>query len=142
MSATETDRRTIRRQVVVLVDDDPQILSALGRALGDEEFELLSTNDPWEALEWIRTRDVGVLLADEHMPVLSGISLFQLAKTHSPTTARIMLTGFAGEGMVVHARKEGLFMVFAKPWDDRELKRVIRERLRGREVEGMIPELP
>ena len=34
----------------------------------------------------------------------------------------------------------GLCLVFAKPWDDRELKRVIRDRLRGRELEGMLPE--
>ena len=142
MSASETDRRTVRRQLVVLVDDDPEILAALGRLLRDEDFDVLSTVDPQEALEWIRTRDVGVLLADDRMPVMSGTSLFHLAKSSSPKTARIMLTGYAGEGLVVHARKQGLFLVFAKPWDDRELKRVIRDRLRERELEGMLPEGP
>jgi DNA-binding NtrC family response regulator len=142
MSASETDRRTIPRQVVVVVDDDPQVLAALGRLLRDEELDVLSTSDPWEALEWIRSRDVGVLLADERMPVMSGVSLLQLAKSQSPTTARIMLTGYAGEGVVLHARKAGLFLVFGKPWDDRELKRVIRDRLRGRELEGMSPGAP
>jgi DNA-binding NtrC family response regulator len=141
MSATETDRRTIRRQVVVLVDDDPQVLDALRRVLRDEGLELLSTGDPWEALDWIRTRDVGVLLADERMPVMSGTSLLQLAKSHSPTTARIMLTGHAGDGVIHHARQAGLFLVFGKPWDDRELKRVIRDRLRGRELEGTASDL-
>src|SRR5690242_6242072 len=142
VSASETDRRTIRRQLVVLVDDDPEILAALERVLRDEDFDVLSTADPQEALECIRTRDVGVLLADDRMPVMSGTSLFHLAKSSSPKTARIMLTGYAGEGLVVHARKQGLFLVFAKPWDDRELKRVIRDRLRERELEGMLPEGP
>ena len=139
MSASETDHRTLRRQVVVIVDDDPLVLAALGRLLRDEDCDVLSTSDPWEALEWIRSRDVGVLLADERMPVMSGVSLLQLAKSNSPTTARIMLTGHAGEGVVVHARKEGLFLMFGKPWDDRELKRVIRDRLRARELEGLLP---
>jgi DNA-binding NtrC family response regulator len=141
MSASETDRRTIRRQVVLLVDDDREVLAALRRLLRDEEFDILSTADPQEALEWIQTRDVGVLLADDRMPIMSGTSLFHLAKSYSPKTARIMLTGYAGEGLIVHARKEGLFLVFAKPWDDRELKRVIRDRLRERELEGMFPEV-
>jgi len=140
VSASETDRRTIRRQLVVLVDDDPQILVALGRLFRDEDFDVLSTVDPQEALEWIRTRDVGVLLADDRMPIMSGTSLFHLAKSTSPKTARIMLTGYAGEGVILHARKQGLFLVFAKPWEDQELKRVIRDRLRGRELEGMLPE--
>jgi hypothetical protein len=52
-----------------------------------------------------------------------------------------MLTGHAGEGLILHARAEGLFLVFGKPWDDRELKRVIRDRLREREVKGMLPEV-
>jgi DNA-binding NtrC family response regulator len=141
MSVSETDRRIIRRHVVVLVDDDPEVLAALRRLLRDEDFDVLSTADPQEALEWIRTRDVGVLLADDRMPIMSGTSLFHLAKSASPKTARIMLTGHAGEGLIVHARREGLFVVFAKPWDDRELKRVIRNRLRERELEGMPPEI-
>jgi DNA-binding NtrC family response regulator len=139
---SDTRVPSVRRQVVVLVDDDPPVLSALRRLFREESFDLLSTSDPLEALEWIRTRDVGALLADDHMPVMSGTSLFHLAKVHSPSTARIMLTGYAGERIILHARTEGLFAVFAKPWDDRELKRVIRERLRERELEGMLPELP
>jgi len=140
MTASETDKRTLRRHVVVLVDDDPAILAALRRLFRDEDYDVLSTADPQQALEWIRIRDVGVLLADDRMPVMSGTSLFHLAKSHSPKTARIMLTGHAGDGLIVHARKEGLFLVFAKPWDDRELKRVIHDRLRERELEGRPPE--
>jgi len=142
MSVSETDKRTLRRHVVVLVDDDPAILAALRRLFRDEDYDVLSTADPQQALEWIRMRDVGVLLADDRMPVMSGTSLFQLAKSQSPKTARIMLTGYAGDGLIVHARKEGLFLVFAKPWDDRELKRVIHDRLRDRELEGRLPEYP
>ena len=139
MSASETSRRTLPRQAVVVVDDDPQVLAALARILRDEDYDVLSTSDPWEALELIRSRNVGVLLADEQMPDMSGTSLLQLAKSHSPSTARIMLTGHAGNGVILHARQAGLFMVFGKPWDDRELKRVIRERLRARELEGLLP---
>ena len=140
MSASETDKRTLRRHVVVLVDDDPAVLGALRRLFRDEDYDVLSTDDPQQALEWIRIRDVGVLLADDRMPVMSGTSLFHLAKSTSPKTARIMLTGHAGESLILHARKQGLFLVFAKPWEDQELKRVIRDRLRERELEGRHPE--
>jgi len=132
---SETSRR-VRRHVVVFVDDDPGVLAALGRAFRDEELDMRSTTDPNEALEWIRTEEIAVLVSDDRMPVMSGTSLFQLAKSYSPGTARIMLTSYAGEGLVAHARKEGLFQLFAKPLDDRDLRRVVRERLRDRELEG------
>ena len=125
------------KQAVVLVDDEPGVLAALRRLFRDDSFELLATSDPQEALDWIRTRDVGALVSDDRMPVMSGTTLFHLAKAQSPSTARIMLTAYAGEKIILHARKHGLFQVFAKPWDDQELRRTIRERLRKRELEGM-----
>src|SRR5688572_9304926 len=132
----------MHRQAVVLVDDEPGILGALQRLFRDESFDVLATSDPQEAFEWIRTRDVGALVADDRMPIMSGTTLFHLAKAHSPSTARIMLTGHAGERIILHARKEGLFQVFAKPWDDRELKRAILERLRERELGSVRSDRP
>jgi DNA-binding NtrC family response regulator len=132
----ETDRRRIPAHLVVVVDDDAGVLTALRRAFRDEDFQLRSTTDPNEALEWIRTEEVAVLVADDRMPVMSGTSLFHLAKSYSPGTARIMLTAYAGEGLVAHARREGLFQLFAKPWDDRDLRRAVRDRLRERELGG------
>lgn len=129
----------MQKQAVVLVDDEPGVVAALQRLFRDESFEILATSDPQEALDWIRTRDVGALVADDRMPVMSGTTLFHLAKAQSPSTARIMLTGHAGEKIVLHARKQGLFQVFAKPWDDQELRRTIRERLRERELRGASP---
>ena len=120
----------------------PGVLAALRRLFRDESFDILSTSDPQEAFEWIRTRHVGALLADDRMPGMSGTTLFHLAKAHSPSTARIMLTGHAGEKIILHAREQGLFQVFAKPWDDQELKRTIRERLRERELGGVSPAGP
>ena len=48
---------------IVLVDDDPEVLAALGRATREEAYEVLSTLDPLTALGWLRDWDVGVLLA-------------------------------------------------------------------------------
>jgi len=115
---------------MVVVDDDPGVVSALRRTFRDVDFLVWSTTDPQEALDWIRTGEVAVLVADNQMPVMSGTSLFQLAKSCSPRTARIMLTGHAGEDLVVHARGEGLFELFAKPWDDGDLRRVVLDRFR------------
>src|SRR5260221_1535618 len=121
---------------VVFLDDEPAILRALLRVFREESFEVLPTADPLKALEWLREGDVSVLLVDYRLPGTSGTAFLEQARKLSPATARILLTGFAGEGQVLAGRKAGLFTVFAKPWDDRELLRTVREQLRDRELEG------
>lgn len=124
------------RHAVILVDDEPGVLSALGRVFRDESYDVLVTSEPQQALEWLHTREVDVLVADDRMPAMSGTTLFQLAKANSPSTARIMLTGHPGESIILQAREHGLFQLFAKPWDDQELRRVIRTHMRDRELTG------
>ena len=122
---------------VVCLDDEPAILRALLRAFREESFEVLPTEDPLQALEWLREGGISVLLADYRLPGMSGTMFLENARQLSPTTARILLTGFAGEVPVLAGRKAGLFTVFAKPWNDRELLRTVREQLRDRELEGV-----
>jgi DNA-binding NtrC family response regulator len=117
------------RPLVLCVDDEPQILNALTRLLRREEIELRTTGDPEMALEWTRTREVALLIADFRMPLMSGTTLLQLVKDASPRTRRIMLTGYPGESTVISAGAAGLMDLVGKPWDDEALKQMILERL-------------
>ena len=119
------------RPVVVCVDDEPQILSALARLSRREEYELRTTTDPEEALDWVRTEKIALVIADYRMPAMSGTTLLQLTKAHSPGTARMMLTGYAGESMVLAAAGAGLMNIVGKPWDDEDLRGKIRRVLAG-----------
>ena len=70
------------------------------------------------------------------MPQMSGTTLLQLTKAASPRTARMMLTGYPGETLVLSAGEAGLMHLVAKPWDDGALKQKIRGLLSGREEEA------
>ena len=112
--------------VILCVDDEPEILSALRRMLRAEPYEFRTTTDPEEALDWVRTRGVAVLVADYRMPLMSGTTLLQLVKAASPVTARLLLTGYPGETLLLAARDLGLLHLVGKPWDDQKLKAKIR----------------
>ncbi|HVR87643.1 MAG TPA: response regulator [Planctomycetota bacterium] len=114
------------RPLVICVDDEPQVLGALSRLLRREPYEFRTTTDPEEALEWIRTLEVALLVADYRMPGMSGTTLLQIAKATSPRTARMMLTGYPGESLVIAAGEAGLMHLIGKPWDDQRLKAQIR----------------
>jgi DNA-binding NtrC family response regulator len=117
------------RPLVVCVDDERQILASLERLLRKEPYRFRTTTDPEEALDWIRSGDVSLLIADYRMPGMSGTTLLQLAKASSPGTARLMLTGYAGETLVIAAGEAGLMHLVGKPWDDETLKAKIRDLL-------------
>jgi len=118
-----------RRPLVLCVDDEPPILAALARLLRNEPYDLVTTHDPDVALDRIRAGDVDLVMADYRMPAISGTSLLQVAKAASPSTIRIMLTGYPQDTWIRSAEDNGLMRVCTKPWDDAELKQIIRDEL-------------
>jgi len=138
MNETEVARAEIppltRKHLVVCVDDDAAVLSALRRLLRVEPYDLLCMDDPEAALEIVRTRDVSLFIADFRMPAMSGTGLLQLVKSCSPKTVRVLLTGYPRATWVVQAQERELMqLVYGKPWDNEELKRTILKWLHARE---------
>jgi DNA-binding NtrC family response regulator len=123
-----------RKHLVVCVDDDAAVRSALRRLLRAEPYEFFCTDDPEAALQVVRTRDVSLFIADFRMPVMSGTGLLQLVKSCSPKTVRVLLTGYPRATWVVQAQERELMqLVCGKPWDNGELKRTILKWLHARE---------
>ena len=118
-----------RKPLVVCVDDEAPILQSLTRLLRAEPYDFLTTTDPEEGLDWARTREVALFVADYRMPHMSGTTLLQLVKSSSPATARMLLTGYPGETIIIAAREAGLLHLVGKPWDDAALKSKIRRLL-------------
>jgi response regulator RpfG family c-di-GMP phosphodiesterase len=123
------------RRVVVLVDDDPETLSALRRSLRREPYQVLSTVRPEEALDWVCSRDVSVVVTDQRMPGMTGTELAEKVYVHSPSTARILLTGHAPEIATAPELRHQVEYLIAKPWDDAMLRQALRSILCEREVE-------
>ena len=118
-----------RRPVVLLVDDEPRILSALRRALRREGYELLSAETPREALRLLRQTPVDCVLSDQKMPGLTGLELLERVASERPESVRLLLTGWNEELAPEALERLGVWKVLGKPWEDAELKRVLREAL-------------
>lgn len=126
-----------RKHLVVCIDDDPAVLSALVRLLAREPYEFIAVGDPEEGLDLVRKRDVSLVIADQRMPVMSGTSVLQLVKAASPATVRLLLTGSPRATWVIQAQERELMdLVLGKPWDDDELKHTVLTQLSKRELSG------
>jgi DNA-binding NtrC family response regulator len=128
-------RRLEERHVVVFVDDEPEVLSALKRSLRREPYQVLTTKHPEDVLRWVRTLEVSAVVSDERMPEMTGTELLARVGEDSPGTARIILTAYPGPTAQVPRLRQSIECMIGKPWDDAMLRRTLREFLSERERE-------
>lgn len=101
---------------ILLVDDDPNILSAYTRNLR-KRFQFDTAQGGAEALGAIRAKGpYAVILSDMRMPGMDGIQLLAEARTLAPDSVRIMLTGNADQETAIEAVNRGnIFRFLTKP---------------------------
>jgi DNA-binding NtrC family response regulator len=119
---------------VLIVDDDPAALSALRRLLDREPYDVITTDRPVLALDWVDRKTISLAISDQRMPEMDGDVLLEGVWKKSPGTARLLLTGFPEAVDRIPPSRKALLSVMAKPWNDEYLKRTIRRLLRDREA--------
>lgn len=122
-------------RTLLLVDDEPNILTALQRALRRDGYRLLSSDDPLKGLDILATEKVDVILSDQRMPGMSGVEFLRRAKETHPETMRIVLSGYTDLQFITDAINEGaIYKFLTKPWDDEQLRAQIREAFQRKEA--------
>lgn len=121
---------------VLLVDDEPHIITALKRVLHDLPVKLLSATNGNEGLGILRGQEVHVVISDERMPQMAGSDFLALVKEQYPLTIRMMLTGHASIEAAMRAVNEGaIYRFFLKPWNDLEVVLAVKSACDLYEVE-------
>ncbi|HYD81100.1 MAG TPA: ATPase, T2SS/T4P/T4SS family [Paucimonas sp.] len=111
------------RYRILLVDDEPHVLSALRRVFHHEDYDVVLCPDPKEALARIGRETFQLIISDYMMPGMNGGELLRQARSVQPDMLRIMLTGHADVNAVVSAVKSGaVYKFILKPWNDDDLR--------------------
>ena len=106
------------KEVIFLVDDEPNVLSALTRELNSfQYYDIVTANDGIEAIELLRaTPNVALIISDYRMPGLDGISFLLEAQEICPDATRMILSGVADLEMATNAINLGqIFRLLLKP---------------------------
>lgn len=116
--------------VILLVDDEPNVLSALRRLLRPKAYTIHTANDGTEALALLEAQTVDLIISDMRMPGMSGAELLAQARARWPNTLRILLTGYAEVSSAIAAINEGgIYRYVSKPWNDEELLKTLHQAL-------------
>jgi DNA-binding NtrC family response regulator len=117
-------------QAILLVDDDEDLLSGLIRALHEQPFMVCTARDGKEAIRFLETRSIDVIVADERMPGMTGVQLLTWVAKHYPEVVRIVLTAHVEAETAIRAINDaGVFRFFGKPCNEGRLAVTIREAL-------------
>jgi diguanylate cyclase (GGDEF)-like protein/PAS domain S-box-containing protein len=131
MASADTEARTL-----LLVDDDAFVLSALQRLLRRDGYRILTAADSASAFEQLATHRIDVIVSDQRMPGVSGTAFLAQVKELYPDVVRIMLSGYTELQSVIDAINAGaIYRFLTKPWDDDQLRSVIREAANRQELQ-------
>jgi cyclic di-GMP phosphodiesterase len=121
------------RPTVLLVDDEEMVLSSIKSFFAIEaDYNLLTYTSPEKALEDLEANhhQIDLVISDYLMPEMDGISFLAKVKEKAPLAPRILLTGYADKENAIKAINEiGLYQYVEKPWDNEELKLIVRNGL-------------
>ncbi|MDH3254976.1 MAG: response regulator, partial [Acidobacteriota bacterium] len=78
--------------LVLIVDDEPGILTALSSVLADEGYRTLCTQSGEEALQLYRDQQPDVVLLDVWLPDRDGLETLQAMREEDPAAAVVMMS--------------------------------------------------
>ena len=108
---------------IMIVDDDENILSALKRVLGKAgDWEIVTCNDPLEALEKAQETLFHLFLSDYRMPGMNGVEFLLKIKKLYPESMRLILSGQADFKALITAINDAeIYRFISKPADSIDL---------------------
>jgi len=128
----------LKNATIVVVDDDPDVLTAVRLLLKTEAKEVITEKNPENLRQHLEKKNVDLLLLDMnfHSSINTGNEgLFWLreVKKWQPLMPVIMITAYGDIDLAVKSLKEGASDFVVKPWQNERLMTTIRENLRRKE---------
>src|SRR5262245_49447974 len=106
---------------ILIVDDDPGILSMLQLMLRLEGYDAIVCGDPQLVVDTMTRETPHLVLLDALMPGLDGIQVLEAVRARALTTPVLLVTGNANEAYLKLAMKAGASGLLAKPFVKEEL---------------------
>jgi len=103
---------------ILLVDDEPAVKDYLRKLLSRAfpHASIFDAADGREGLRRLGEHRIDLIVTDQRMPVMDGLTFLRFARLASPRSARIVLTGYADLDVVLRAINEGhVDAFFQKP---------------------------
>jgi CheY-like chemotaxis protein len=128
----------LERASILVVDDEPDILSMLAFELQYEGYEVVTADSGFTAVEMARQRPFDVVVTDLKMPGMDGVATVAALKQLDPDVEIMVATGYASVDTAVACMKGGASDYLCKPYDMSELADRLQQALERRRRHGIL----
>lgn len=117
----------LRKENILLVDDDIDILELLQRHLKSMNYHTYKAVSVKEALFILKDTFIDLLITDIQMPEIDGLQLLKYTNEHYPEMPKLVVTGYPSVDGVLNVIKSGAIDYLTKPFTKDELKQSIEK---------------
>jgi nitrogen regulation protein NR(I) len=115
--------------MLLVVDDEPSILTAFRRAFRDEPLEVRTAETAGEGLDLARQHRPDVIIFDVQLPDMSGLEALSRLRELDARSPVIFITGKSTTDTAIEAMKLGAYEYLLKPLELTQLRQVITRAL-------------
>ena len=119
----------IKKPVILVVDDEPDMCEMLSELLSDEGYKLETATNGKDAVKKVLGGSVDIVLLDIMMPGQDGIDTLRQIKDIRPKLPVVMITGFGTLSTDRNAMKLGAYDYIKKPFNIDCIKEIIKQGL-------------
>lgn len=120
---------------ILVVDDEESIREFLEIMLRKEGYEVTCAEDGQKAADLVKKKSFDMVISDLQMPNMTGIELLKTVKDQYPDMLFMMITAFGTTETAVEAMKLGAYDYITKPFKIDEVRIIIQNALRSRNLE-------
>ena len=119
--------RPTAHPAVLIVDDDPDILTALHDLIEYDGFRVTDVSTCRDALAQVKAVDFAAVLLDIGLPDGDGLAVLETIQAIAPSLPVIILTAFTSQDYRARSLSIGAFFYLTKPYNRDELRAVLRQ---------------
>ena len=120
---------------VLVVDDEVRSQDAMRRTL-DEDFTVFTASSAEEARGLLERQAVSVILCDQRMPGMTGVTFLKEVRELWPETVRMVISGYTdSEDIIAGINEAGIYQYILKPWAPDHLLDSVRNAVEAQSLQ-------
>ncbi|MFW6284234.1 MAG: response regulator [Desulfosalsimonas sp.] len=114
---------------ILLIDDDEGLIHFLSRFFQRKGYAVTACASGRQAIETTGQQDFDLILLDYKMPELNGLDTLSEIRAIAVKTPVILMTAYGTTNLAIEAMKRGAYDYLVKPFEKKDLTRIVSEAL-------------